>query len=401
MAGDPSQKNADHPAAPPAPPAAGGAGAALRAVDTTLPGETGQAPEGDPALVENTAQAVDAAVNQADRAERSDVGKSTGPAVAQQKRWPKLWFVVYLVAIAALAWTYPLIGSGYFNLPEEYAVPARRLATVLLVAALMRAAVTLGEVYLARSIHDAADRYDVLKVANLAAWLVIAFVALTQLFDRWYTAAASLGLVSLVLGLALQGPLSSFFAWIYILVRKPYRVGDRIQIEDMTGDVIQVSYLDTTLWEFGGPYLSTDHPSGRVIKLPNSSVLNKPVINYTWPLFPYRWDEVKFHVAYDSDLEFISGVMKQAVDEEIGHQMQERVGAYRRLLAQTPVDTLHVREHPAVLFRVSDNTWVEAIVRYLVHPREAGSVKTRLIRKLLAQLNAAPERVQFPRSNMR
>jgi len=56
---------------------------------------------------------------------------------------------------------------------------------------------------------------------------------------------------------------------------------------------------------------------------------------------------------------------------------------------------LEVREHPRVIFRVSENTWLEAIVRYLVAPREAGRVKTRLIKKLLTALNAAPDRVMF------
>jgi hypothetical protein len=49
-----------------------------------------------------------------------------------------------------------------------------------------------------------------------------------------------------------------------------------------------------------------------------------------------------------------------------------------------------------VIFRVADNTWLEAIVRYLVAPREAGRIKSRLIRKLLAALNAAPDKVMFP-----
>ena len=49
-----------------------------------------------------------------------------------------------------------------------------------------------------------------------------------------------------------------------------------------------------------------------------------------------------------------------------------------------------------MIFRVNENTWLEAIVRYLVPPREAGRVKTRLIKKLLAALNAAPDKVMFP-----
>jgi hypothetical protein len=81
----------------------------------------------------------------------------------------------------------------------------------------------------------------------------------------------------------------------------------------------------------------------------------------------------------------------------LGEEMMERVAQYRRLLARTPVDELEVREHPRVIFRVGENTWLEAIVRYLVAPREAGSVKTRLIKKLLPALNAAPDKVLFPK----
>src|SRR5262245_2412974 len=55
-----------------------------------------------------------------------------------------------------------------------------------------------------------------------------------------------------------------------------------------------------------------------------------------------------------------------------------------------------IAKRPRVFFRVSENTWLEAIVRYLVAPREAGRVKTRLIKKLLAALNAAPSKVMFP-----
>src|SRR6185503_13741555 len=152
---------------------------------------------------------------------------------------------------------------------------------------------------------------------------------------------------------------------------------------------------------FGGEYLSTDHPSGRVIKFPNSNVLTTPVYNYSWPLFPYIWNEIKFHIAYDSDLEWVAEVMKEVADREVGEQMQRRVLTFRELLAKTPVDEVQVREHPAVLFRVSENTWLEVILRYLVDPKQAGRVKTRLIQELLARLKAEPDRVMFPKDNMR
>jgi small-conductance mechanosensitive channel len=178
-------------------------------------------------------------------------------------------------------------------------------------------------------------------------------------------------------------------------------VGDRIKIDEATGDVIDVGYLDTTLWEFGGDLLSTDHPSGRVIRFPNSKVLNSVVYNYSWPLFPYIWNEIKFSVAYESDLEFVAKTMQQVAEEELGEKMLKRVRTFTRLLAETPVDRLEVRERPTVVFRVNSNTWLDAIVRYVVPTRAAGRVKSRLIKKMLARLNAEPDKVMFPKADAR
>ncbi|MDQ2970424.1 MAG: mechanosensitive ion channel family protein, partial [Acidobacteriota bacterium] len=93
-----------------------------------------------------------------------------------------------------------------------------------------------------------------------------------MLLGNLYTGLVSLGVISIIVGLAVQTPMTSFIGSLYILVRAPYRVGDRIQIGDATGDVIEVSYLDTTLWEFGGKYLSSDHPRAdhQVSQLPGS-----------------------------------------------------------------------------------------------------------------------------------
>ena len=132
-----------------------------------------------------------------------------------------------------------------------------------------------------------------MRITRLTVTLAVAVIIVSVVFVNWYAPVAALGVGSIIIGLAVQTPMKSFIAWIYILVRQPFRVGDRIKIADATGDVIDVGYLDTTLWEFGGQYLSSDHPSGRLIKFPNEKVLDELVYNYSWPLFPYIWNEVK------------------------------------------------------------------------------------------------------------
>ncbi len=313
----------------------------------------------------------------------------------------KLWLGTHAMILFALAAVYFFLQFKAFAFAARFIPHIQRLDESIMAIVVLLAIAKIVDVYAIARIDSAVARYNLRRVAKLTLALLIVLAIISILFENRYTTILSFGLLSLVVGLAVQTPMTSFLGWIYILIRAPYRVGDRVKIGDATGDVIDVSYLDTTLWEFGGDFLSTDHPSGRVIKFPNSKVLSSTVYNYTWPLFPYIWNEIKFSIAYQSDLGFVAETMERIAAEEVGEHMMQQVRIFREILAQTPVNQLEVREYPAVLFRVNPNTWLDAIVRYLVHPKEAGRVKTRMIKKLLAELNKAPERVMFPKGDAR
>src|SRR5881296_3964483 len=335
---------------------------------------------------------------------RKELQRATGekrPEKIKARGRDKFWFVAHALILAGCAVVYWLLSVKLIALPQAGMNIAERLlrgtALIVIVLAIARAI----SVYALARIEDSSTRFTLQRVMHLVVALAIAVIIISIIFVNWYAAVAALGVGSIIIGLAVQTPMKSFIAWIYILVRQPFRVGDRIKIGDATGDVIDVGYLDTTLWEFGGQYISGDHPSGRVIRFPNEKVLNEIVWNYSWPLFPYIWNEIKFNVAYQSDLKFIAETMQQVVEEEIGEEMLKRVSVYRQVLARTPVDELEVRERPRVIFRVDDNAWIDAIVRYLVPPREAGPIKSRLIPKLLTALNTAPQKVMFPKGDAR
>ncbi len=331
--------------------------------------------------------------------EQTTHARTTPNAVYETR--DKVRIAIYAVIFVALAGLYYLVRFHALGLTPGHQAFVRRAALggalIVLVFILSR----LVDVYVTSRVQDAASRFNMRRVVGLIVWLSATLIAVSVLFENWYTAVVSFGIVSLILGFALQTPIMSLLGWVYLMTRAPFRVGDRIRIGDLSGDVIDVGYLDTTLWEFGGEYLSTDHPSGRIIKFPNANVLDTAVINYSWPLFPYIWNEIKFQVAYQSDLAFVGETMRRIVEEELGEAMLGRVSVYRSLLSTTAIDHLEVREHPAVFFRVSDNTWIEAIVRYLVEPKQAGRVKSNLIPKLLSELNASPQSVMFPKADLR
>ncbi|MGI9086164.1 MAG: mechanosensitive ion channel family protein [Chthoniobacterales bacterium] len=330
---------------------------------------------------------------------KEELARATGQRATEKvaaKSRHRLWFLPHILLLIGCALLGHFVGSAFLPLPQPGIDLARRAirgtALIIVVLAIGKAL----KVYALARIENAVTRFTLQRIQKLLVGILIAVIAISVIFVNWYAAVTALGVGSIVIGLAVQTPMKSFVAWIYILVRQPYRVGDRIKIGEATGDVIDVGYLDTTLWEFGGQYLSTDHPSGRVIKFPNEKVLDSIVWNYSWPLFPYIWNEIKFQIAYQSDLKFVAETMERIVNEEIGEEMVKRIDVFRELLAKTPVDEVEVRAHPRVFFRVDEVTWVDAIVRYCVPPREAGRIKNRLIPKLLAALNAQPEKVMFP-----
>lgn len=333
-----------------------------------------------------------------------DITKKKSPSLSNAfNSADKLWLFVSFtsVVLLALSRNFLLSSSAIMEYVEDHGIPFNRIFNSLISIFIVLALNRLFNALVIRKISDQPMRHNLERLFNLVFILLLSFIIVSTIFINWYTAAISLGILSLIIGVALQNPLVSFFAWIYILIRKPYEVGDRIAMGDVTGDVIDLGYFDTTLWEFGGKYISGDHPSGRIIKFTNSKVFSEYVYNYSWPLFPYLWNEIKFYISYDSDFAFVEKTISEIVEAELGEEMLNRIESYHALLEETPIEALKVRERPAIFFRTSENTWVEVVVRYLVEPKESGRVKSKLIKIILGKLALSKDKVEFPSGNMR
>jgi small-conductance mechanosensitive channel len=227
-------------------------------------------------------------------------------------------------------------------------------------------------------------------VFGLGAGLAV----LGVLTEQWVGVLFSLGVIGFAVTFALQQPLFSLIGWFYIVVKRPYGVGDRVAIEDANGDVISVDFFVTTLWEIDGPLVSSNQPSGRVITVPNSVVLSSHVYNYTREEFPFVWNELQFQVAFETDLDFAIETMRSEADDFLGDEMAVRIDRYRERLHETPVE-LEVNERPSVNI-VQAESWVELRLRYLVDPRRGQRVRNALYQRILAVFNENPDRVKFP-----
>lgn len=283
------------------------------------------------------------------------------------------------------------ISEKYLPLVKKLVLGAMLITIVLFLRRLLRK-------ILVKRIDNRASAYNLRSLINFLTFILIFLIVVSLIFSNWYATLVSFGVVSLILGLALQNPLTSLFGWVYLLLRKPYEVGDRIKIGNVYGDVMSVGYFDTTLWEFRGDYLSGDHPSGRIIKYANSRIFNEYVVNYSWPLFPFIWTEVKFYVTYNSDFNFISRSVTDIAEKEIGEAMMRRVKRLKKILADSMIQELEIKERPSVIFTAPDNTWIEVTVRFLVEPKNSGATKSLLFTHIMEELKKYPEKVIFPNS---
>jgi len=231
-------------------------------------------------------------------------------------------------------------------------------------------------------------------------FLTVATVGVLGVLTRQYLGLLfSLGVVGFAVTFALQQPLFSLIGWIYIVVKRPYSVGDRVAIEGSKGDVVDVDFLVTTLWEINGELVSSNQPSGRVITLPNSVVLSSHVHNYSYRDFPHVWNELTVEVAYETDLDFARELMVEEATDYLGDEMERAIEQYRERLAETPVE-LEVKELPTVNV-TQETSWVSLRLRYLVHPRRGQRVRNDLYERILARMNEHPDRVAFPVSRSR
>lgn len=214
--------------------------------------------------------------------------------------------------------------------------------------------------------EDRKERYR-----QSSAWatvlLVLAAAAIVVLWARTlHNTGTFLGLVGGGVAIALKEPLLAIAGRIAILAGHAYSVGDRVEVEKITGDVIDVGFFYTRMMEVGN-WISADQATGRIVQFSNSRMFgDTAVYNYTRN-FSYIWDEIKLPVTYASNLKVIKEILIEAGSEYSKEFLQ---GAQREMEEMRKYFVVGEMElKPQVYMKVTDN-WVELTLRYLVNPKQ-------------------------------
>ena len=229
-----------------------------------------------------------------------------------------------------------------------------------------------------KQIRQTRERYTIRKAISTIVSILTFGAILAVWFKETTTLVVAYGLLSAGIAIALQDVLRSIAGGIIIILTGPFKAGDRIQVDNDLGDVLDIKLFYTTIMELR-EWVDGDQYSGRITQIPNNFILNKSVKNYTKD-FSFIWDELYLMLTYDSNLK-----KAQEITLKAAHEITDpfKISAKNELLELgekyliTPSD---VEEQ--IYTKITDN-WVDLRLRYVVDPRQRRLVKRSLYEKIL------------------
>lgn len=244
--------------------------------------------------------------------------------------------------------------------------------------------------YVNKNVKDNSARYRTKKIVRLLSYILIALIAIFSFTGNMEQFGLSLGLITAGLAFALQEVILSVFGWIIIFTTNSYSPGDRIEINGIKGDVIDIGVTKTTLMEIG-EWVKSDNYNGRIVQISNSFIFKGPVRNYSTD-FPFVWDEIVLPITFDSDLEMVNQIVKKASDEYLVEYSQFAKENWEIMVKKYLIENANVE--PNLQFVLNDN-WVEFTLRFVVDYKKRGATKHKLFNSIYNSVMNSGGKVSF------
>lgn len=246
----------------------------------------------------------------------------------------------------------------------------------------------IGRRVIARAVDDsdAASRYHMIRVTGY----VIGLAAVIVIARLWIQGIAGIatyfGLLSAGIAISLQDPLTNLAGWLYILIRRPFRVGDRIQVGTNTGDVVDIRPFRFIMLEIGN-WVHGDQGTGRILHVPNGLVFKHSIANYD-EAFGYIWNELDVTVTFESDWRLAKRTLEHILEGQ-----SEKIDEHVRKRVDEAAHVLHIKFPkltPIVWTTVAD-CGVRLTMRYLCKPRARRSSAAHIWEQVLDAFAELPK----------
>ena len=238
--------------------------------------------------------------------------------------------------------------------------------------------------YVHHATHDHREQYRRRKFFTT----IIAFAAGIVIVMLWAHTlkhqGTMIGLIGAGLAIALKEPLLSIAGRLAIFTGHMYTAGDRIELQKMAGDVIDIGFFYTRLLEIGS-WISADQYSGRILLIPNSMIFGTPILNYTQHL-SLIWDEVVLPITYQSDMEAATRILTEVGTQYTREFLQNAEHDLEQMRHQFLVPQLELK--PVVYVKVTSN-WLELTLRYVVDPKKRRSASSFIYTEVFKRVSKA------------
>jgi small-conductance mechanosensitive channel len=229
--------------------------------------------------------------------------------------------------------------------------------------------------------HNVDDKKSVYKWRKNITYFTF-FIGFLILGQVWFEALGSLGtflgLLSAGIAIALKDPVTDIAAWLFLIWRKPFDIGDRIQIGQSKGDVIDIRVFKFTILEIGN-WVDADQSTGRVIHVPNHKVFTEDLANYTSD-FEFIWNELGVLVTFESDWKKAKEILKEVVEENM-HEFVEQ--ARKEVKKAEKSYLIQYRYLTPIVYTDVKNSGINLSIRYLSDPRKRRGISQALWESIL------------------
>ena len=268
-------------------------------------------------------------------------------------------------------------GATWLGMTPESQIKVVKSLLVVLFFLLVRS--VLMRVLL-RNVTDVRQRYSWSRgVTSAIAVLILLFLGVIW-FAGLERIATFAGILGAGLAVALHDTIANIAGFLFIMIRRPFEVGDRIEIEGVAGDVIDIRVFQFSLLEIGN-WVDADQSTGRILQVPNGKVLRAVTASFNKG-FDYIWHEIPVLITFESDWKKAKGILEAIVDddsfvvaEEVERQVRRAASRYLIYSGKvTPIVYTSVRDSGVLL-----------TVRYMTKPKTRRGTEQRLWEQILEQ----------------
>lgn len=228
---------------------------------------------------------------------------------------------------------------------------------------------------------------------KIASWLnnLILFIAFMFIFGRNLTGlSTTLGLAGAGVTYALREVIVSIAGWVAILFGDFFETGDRVLLGGITGDVVDIGVLRTTLMEVG-EWVGGDQYTGRIVRVSNSYIFSSPVYNYAAD-FKFLWDEIMVPLRFNSNMNLAKTILLEVGHKHTTEYRAEAQNAWLNMKRRYKLENASLDNQ---VFLTFNDNWVEINLRYVVDYRQRRGVKDKLFSDILQRFKEESESIEL------